>query len=371
MFSLYSQERDLFYSFTETKDTISFTQLLTWDDVSYAKSYDVILEKENELGNWELYEMYSVESNSLEISLNHGRYRYNTSVLNPLNRKEPASDWYEFEILEALKPNITSLEPQKWYLSENKEGLLYGLGADIQPEAVISLNNSGTNSKIPVTMLPSEDGKYAFSFDETLLEKGQYTLNVINPSGLYDSSTQLGVFLRPPQWLYLSGGYSPIMAIPGGTLEPFFRQSINYIGGNIKIGTLPIVLTNADLGLELKMGVHIMNSLRGNNSLSMLVVPFILSFVYQSPVIGDKGFLDFSIGGGITYFNLSARKNSSNGTLPLIPALTISPSVGLAFQYKLFDGFFIELGVESEFHILLKNTYFHTISSTFGISYKF
>ena len=96
IFSIYSfyinsQESKPFYSFTQTENTFSFFQTLTWEEVEYAKSYELVLERKNDLDRWEPYETYSLETSILEISLNPGTYKYNISVWNPLNRKEPPS----------------------------------------------------------------------------------------------------------------------------------------------------------------------------------------------------------------------------------------------------------------------------------------
>lgn len=369
VFSLYSQNSNLYYSFAENKNSISFTQTLKWEQVNYAKSYEVVLEKKNDVQEWAEYNEYKTETNILEISLNPGTYRYNISVWNPLNRKEAPSEWYEFTILQALKPEIKSFTPQDWFIADKEKGRLEVTGSNILTDSKITLEKKDGSSTIPVIINTTEDGTIIFEFEETLLTKGDYIFHIKNPGGLVNTSPQFNVLRKRPTLLFLSVSMAPIMTLPGGKIQPYFDDKLHLKGLNATIGTLPFVLSYGELGAKIEVTANSYVKNTNDYNIEMLLVPVTVYLVYQLPVIGDKGFLDFALGAGLSYMNIAVEK--SNSDVQAVSALAINSSLSISYQHNLFAGLFLKAGVETNIHLLLKNTHLHTISPTIGFVYNF
>ena len=368
---LNSQDTNLYYSFTENKDTISFTQTLEWEKVSYAKSYEVVLERKNDVQEWTEYNTYATETNILEISLNPGTYRYNISIWNPLKRKESPSEWYEFTILQALKPEIKSFEPQNWYIADKEKGFLQVTGNNILTDSKITLEKKDDNFSIPVTMNTTKEGAIIFEFDETLLTKGNYVFQITNPGGLFDSSSQFNVLKKRPTLLFLSSSLAPIMALQGGKIQPYFDNKLHLKGMNATIGTLPFILSYGEFGAKIKLAAYLMILDIKNYNAKMSLVPATFYLTYQLPLIDNKSFLDFSLGAGVTYMNIAIAEIHNNGNTKAFLALAINASLGISYQHNLFAGLFLKVGTETDIHLLMDSTYLHTISPTIGLVYKF
>ena len=369
---LTAQENILYYSFTEDNESIHFTQSLTWDSVHYARSYDVILEQMNENGSWEFFEEYSVKSNVLEISLWAGTYRYNISVRNPLNKKEPPSAWYEFTIIKASKPLVTNIEPQKWFLSEKKEGNLQISGENLLTTSIFSLQNETDTLQIPITMTPllTEDGMLNLKFDESLLSQGNYTLSVKNPGGLYDSSMQLFVLNNPPKYLFLEGAYAPIITLKSGLFDEFSNK-LDFLGVNFEFGAFPTGYSNNSFGINFRLSAYLLTGTPSHYETQILLIPFILSAVYQLPLVNEKCNLSISAGAGISYLQTIIKGNINTDYSVPINAFAITPSVSLNLQFSLTNDLFLTLGTTADVHILLASGFFYTAAPSLGIHYTF
>lgn len=369
---LNSEENTVYYSFTENKDEITFTQTLAWDTISYAKYYEVLLEKKESSGNWQIYEIYETELNTIEISLPVGIYRYNISVWNPLNRKEPASDWYEFKILQAINPVVYSIEPEKWYLSKEQDGIFTIESEGILPETEIVLERLEDSFIFPVSIYDITGAVTTIHFDEKAILAGDYLLRVTNPSGLFDASKLFSVQQHLPCNFAVSFGYFPSFCTGLGDLGKIFKNTISLMGLNLKLALFPFIRDFGSMGFELVISFQDYEKETDSYTCCANIVPLIFSFVYQYPIIKDRLVVDANIGLGTTYiYHLGIEDTNLDANNNYLSTIAITPSLGISLQGFLIKGLYIELGVDTSFHILSGGSFLQDVSPSISIGYKF
>ena len=178
-----------------------FIQRLAWSDSEYALRYEVIIEN----GTGGTYRNYHREFTTelyINISLQHGSYRFRVIPYDILNRPREASEWKYIEVLPALRPElftvlseyITGGEGEPWGF------VLYLIGANLDQKAEIFVRNAyGTLIAAETLNMSDGDGGTILAFVESdILVPGEYGIIVRNPGGLEASIAGVSLLLPEP-----------------------------------------------------------------------------------------------------------------------------------------------------------------------------
>jgi hypothetical protein len=177
-----------------------FIQRLMWEHTDYVLRYEVTVEKLSDNEEYVQIERYGTEENFAVFSLTAGSYRFHVDLYDLFDDLAYTTDWHEFEIIRALRPELISFTPQIFYLSAESERKIILRGHNLIPESEIYLVREDTVlGYIMHPMNIDTDGDYAIiELYKALLVPGEYAIYVRNPGGM---EAQLGTFkiaTRPP-----------------------------------------------------------------------------------------------------------------------------------------------------------------------------
>lgn len=178
------EEKD--YYIKETSEGFVFIQKLTWDEVAYGLSYDVVIEKQDESGLWESFDTISTDVNILEVSLFAGKYRYKVLVYNVLDMIEIELEWFEFDVFRATQPQLESFSPKLIPPEEIHTGLFTIVGDNLSRDTIFSLEIPGDHKRTLMGIVKKDDknGEVEVQFDINAINTNSYTLIAKNPGGL-------------------------------------------------------------------------------------------------------------------------------------------------------------------------------------------
>jgi hypothetical protein len=223
-------------------------------------------------------ETVQTETNSVEVSLRGGSYRYRIFAYNRMNLADGVSEWREFEVLVAFEPVVETYRPfyGLYYKIAGSTGSITVTGRDFFPESEFALVKNGGRFDwsgvelegrggvfFPDKVEVSEDHATAvLYFTMGSLEPGQYFVFVRNPGGgLWDTlgRVQAG-FKNKVDWT-LSFGYLPLIAAFdrgkatfSDGLETKPRLDLfNPYGAYLRLGWFPVKHQIGKFGFELNL----------------------------------------------------------------------------------------------------------------------
>ncbi|MDR2471529.1 MAG: hypothetical protein LBD09_05410, partial [Treponema sp.] len=139
--------RDGSYYLDQSGGEIRFIQRLAWAAGEYIFRYEVIIEKETSGDFAEVLREFTTAA-FIEVSLPPGTYRYALRAYDLLDLPGELSDWFGFEILLALQPELRGFSPEGFFLDEDARWELSLNGRNIDPAAEIYLRH-GNRSIVP------------------------------------------------------------------------------------------------------------------------------------------------------------------------------------------------------------------------------
>jgi hypothetical protein len=101
----------------ETPEGVQIIQRLSWIRDENAFRYEVIIEGQNENGEYTQILRQSRTENFVETSLTVGRYRYRVLVYNLLDQVEYSTNWAVFSIDRARPPALRRIDPDRFTLT--------------------------------------------------------------------------------------------------------------------------------------------------------------------------------------------------------------------------------------------------------------
>lgn len=117
-----------------------------------------------------------------------GVYRYRIIVLNKFHKPVSESGWRVLTVLEALQPAVRGIDPPFLYSNNGGVGRFVLEIVNLEKDAALSLVQE--TYRIPGEFEPLGEDRYRVVFTDPRLGKpGIFTLEVVNPSGLKDLST--------------------------------------------------------------------------------------------------------------------------------------------------------------------------------------
>ena len=203
------------------KDIVSSsgTDRIEWEPVEGSTGYVV----EIETPDGQHVESGRIMENYLKHDLSEGKYKVRIGVFNKFDRIEVYSEWFDLNILKALKPEVTEMSVRESYLNESIEGITVR-GNNLVSGARLFLRQGDI-------IIPAQNcifnGNESVTFDISTRDvlPGYYDLVIENPGGL--SSTTDGVFQ-----VTLKKELPPLFSVAGGMdAGYFFTQVIGPWGG--------------------------------------------------------------------------------------------------------------------------------------------
>ncbi|MDR1900577.1 MAG: hypothetical protein LBQ55_11245 [Treponema sp.] len=209
-----------------TDGEFQMSQIIAFPEVPDAVRYEVEIERLDGEG-FVFFTMTGTETNSAEVSLRAGSYRYRITAYNKMNLIEGVSDWQNFEVQTAVKPEVENYRPfYGLYYEMANPGCISITGQDLYPESEFALVRhrrnfdwSGIDLKkrrgvlFPDTVTVGEDHSWArLDFSRKTLRKGKYDIFVRNPGGLWTLLGRVQIGFRNNADFTYSFGYAPMIA---------------------------------------------------------------------------------------------------------------------------------------------------------------
>lgn len=410
--SAVEEEKD--YYIKETSEGLVFIQKLAWDEVAYGLRYDVVIEKQDESGQWEPFDTISTDVNILEVSLFAGKYRYKVLVYNILDMIEIELEWFELNVFLATQPQLESFFPKLIPPEETPTGLFTIVGDNLSRDTIFSLEIPGDHKRTLMGVVKKDDknGEVEVQFDIGAINTGNYTLIAKNPGGLttkaevqfdidafgtgdYALAAQdhsdiaaqdhssiaskkhsdltdddpFMVKLFKPYDFNITVGYLATWTPPDGNISRHFDKSFFPLGFNVRFTYIPLKKKFGYFGVELAAyWVQMTKELYGYD-LSTNIFPINLNFVYQLPIIKERLVLDTHIGVGLVIFH-NLKFDFGSFISPSLDTIGLSANAGVALQIYIIKRLYAEVGVD---YILAfpKNTMFHMVSPSVSVGWQF
>ncbi len=354
----------------EISQVDSFTQHLTWDSVPYASKYEVVIEKQDEKGNWVAYNQYTVQENVLNLHFPVGYYHYKIIVYNVLNKAEPASAWYEFAIHKAELPIINLFSPQTIVLDDDFEGRFTVVAENTTYNTVYSLQHE--DGTILYGSIENRDAETTvIGFDKYRFTEGMYRLSVSNPGGLEDSSQSVSVVRDVSQNLLLAASYAPAIFLSGGTIVPQLDVPLLPVGASMNLSYFPIEKPYGSFGLRFFAQALVLQHKVDKFEVHAHLFPMSLQFVYKHLLVEDNLFLDINIGGGVTYLHQLNVSENGKSNDSYLNALGITPVTGIALQYFVNKNLHLNIGIDYVVSFFIEDSFIQMIVPTVSGGWKF
>jgi len=202
-------------SYLDTEsDPPRFIQRLAWTGGENTSRYEIIIEKQET--RWVEHRRSFTTDNFLEVSLQHGVYRFCVIPYDLLDRPGDGTDWVVIELRRALQPVLISSTQEIVKNNRDYFLILNVNGHSIDPNAEIDLRSKSGGIAGPNDIDFDDEGNVLLTFDCSYLKEGEYELYVKNPGGL-DASLG-GIFYTDPSPSYLVNlgiAWMPILKIHG------------------------------------------------------------------------------------------------------------------------------------------------------------
>ncbi len=365
-----------FYSFAQSDvidanqaERTMITQILSWDDISYASRYEVEIEKRNSDIAWVPYGSYVSEVNSIELELPAGIFRYRLIVYNVLNRAEPASEWFEFTVFQAQQPTIIDILPNEILLNSDTDGVVQIVASNVVDTAEFFLEST-SGQLLQGSILEMDGDIFILDFDEKQLIEGVYTLIVSNPSGLEDKTMPLVVKKDKLIDLSISGGYTASAVIPGGTIFPNLSTTFLPLGFHANVSVLPLRMSFDGLSFGVSFRSLTLQQAEENYAIRGLFFPLSLYASYAYPIIEDRIFFTTQVGAGVNFlYNLYQYEGNIAKGEPL-NAIAILSTAGIGVQFFTTDNIFFNLNFDYNCSFFLEDTFLQMMLPSASIGFK-
>jgi hypothetical protein len=330
-----------YYFFYEDDGQPHYNQVLNWDAVEGALSYELIILNE------EGAEVFSENSEalSLEVTLKPGLYKYSVTVYNLLGKAEFRTPWIDMNIIKAEIPTITKLSPENLYIEEGDFTVTLQ-GENLFPDSeywLINTNNKKIIGKLKYITFPKE-GVAQINLTEDVKNPGIYTIKVLNPGGLECTApSDYRIRYLKPFDISLSFGYNPAIPLSGDWFDGIWYDTIYPIGAIAKLDLIFLKREFGYLGLEFQgtylsfdtnLGEAAINSEYFSGGINILY-----KYIFSSKIHGIV-----RLGGGGTYSNYSFDYEGTSGSS--LESIDPYGSAGISLQYYLIRYLYLEAGVD-------------------------
>jgi hypothetical protein len=330
-------------------------QRLNWLGDEFASRYEVIVEVQEEGGYREILHR-PTEEPFIEVSLSPGKYRYKVLVYDLLGRVGYEMDWSMLDVIRALPPELTRVNPETFLIDKEDQGevILSGRNLIEESEVFLVLMNDEKGRVIkPLAWLPDPSGNRArIVLDKKSLPLGQYEVHVRNPGNLEVSLDTLKVAYYRLMDVNLMAGYVPMVPLYGHVFS-LADGSVFPLGALMRLSMNPMARKN--IAFELEPFFYTARPFRFSEEAGILggsVSPFFFTGIkayglYRAPFARDRMVFNLRFGGGILLMNISDYADMGSSDYKYGDAISLVPVVsgGISFQFMITKSLFIEAGV--------------------------
>jgi hypothetical protein len=351
-------------------EKIEILQRISWPPEQDALKYELVIEKKDETSSEGAFipvADISTEETSVEISLEAGEYRYRVIVYDLLRRQRPVPEWSRLIVLEALRPEISAVEPPSVSLTDNLADLTLNLkGNNFTENAEVYFlyvdGGTDTDGK-PVAVgnddfRPAGDGKSArLNLKDLPLKKGLYDIVIKNPGGMYATwrnfkitdgaeNTTMPRNQKPPVFEAIGAVGYALMIPVSGQFNEFVKNTAFPAGVMARLGGKTMEKSFGAFGLEAGTYWHYIIASNDAPVKSGYIFNILLDLLYQKKLFNQKAAFNARLGGGLAHFY--GFKFKSVPFVKLTGNNTVVPMFGssLSGSYFFYKKSFFDLGAE-------------------------
>lgn len=344
-----SSFNDSGYYLKNTDKGLQFVQRLVWDDSEYVDHYTITIEQfDSRSKKFVQIAESDTTTNSTEVSLSAGTYRYKIDIYNILGQLEVETDWEEFTIETAYEPQIRDVSPSSVYMEEKPDGTFVVGGRNIRNNAKVELRKEGKKGggfKPQDTEISSRGNRVNLKFDLNVITPGKYRIVITNPGGLSSISQDITIQYKKPMDLDISVGYACQFVLFDETINKYFDNFIFPLGAAAKLTFIPAKTPFGYFGAGILANLSYMHKDFGTYKISGSFTSAELNFVYQKPFNERKFFIEAFIGGGICYLMNYQFEFANHVKSKQQGALAPSVDIGIAAQYYFTKRLFLDFTV--------------------------
>lgn len=337
------------YYLVNTPKGLQFVQRLVWDDSEYVDHYTITIEQfDSRSKKFVQIAENDTTTNSTEVSLSAGTYRYKIDIYNILGQLEVETDWEEFTIETAYEPQIRDVSPSSVYMEEKPDGTFVVGGRNIRNNAKVELRKEGKKGggfKPQDIEISSRGNRVNLKFDLNVITPGKYRIVITNPGGLSSISQDITIQYKKPMDLDVSVGYACQFVLFDETISKYFASPVFPLGAAAKLTFIPAKTPFGYFGAGILANLSYMHKDFGTYKISGSFTSAELNFVYQKPFNERKFFIEVFIGGGICYLMNYQFEFANQIKSKQQGALAPSADIGIAAQYYFTNRLFLDFTV--------------------------
>lgn len=347
IFSYAQKETEKHYYIRESEKGAVLYQELSWEAFADILGYEFELEQKNEADEWIRLDKKNVQTNSVQVSLPPGTYRFRVSVINLLEQTEAASDYQNFNVLLAYQPEVHNLSPHLIYFDTVFTNRLIVNGVNFLSQTEFSLEKPLT---APVILTPVEidkNGKRAvFELNMNRLTPGDYTFCARDKSGLYDRTRVLELRFQKPVDTHVSAGYAFTGFAGKNVFTEYYERDFAPLGGVFRFTILPAKRSYGHFGFNLSCSAFLADKEFEHYKISGYSFMPQINAAYVYPIIKHRLNIDVHLGTG-ALFLMNGRFTFPNTDLksPVYRYWGMTVNGGTALQMYVLKKLYLELNV--------------------------
>jgi hypothetical protein len=347
-------------------EKIEIIQRMDWPAADDVLNYELVIEKKNETpsgdGFTQILDM-KTETNSAELSLPPGEYRYRIIVYDLLGRSGPVPGWARLTIFPALKPEILSVKPSSVSVQDALSGVtLHVLGNNLaeNAEIIFSAVEGGEGGMEQILLdrdsyRPDKDGKNArLILDGLALKEGAYNIVIKNPGGISSVWRNFTVTDSPRVETPVpdkkstfettsAAGYAPLFPV-SGDFNSLVDNIPFYVGAMLRLGISTKNKPYGIFGVETEAYWHRLSGDNGSFTVSGHLINIQLNLLYQKRIFREKAAVNVRLGGGFAYIVDMQLRNNTDVFLLNAEILMPMAAVSMSFTWFFIPPLFLELG---------------------------
>ena len=381
---LYSEEKQDEVSLKDTEVSAEEKwQYLEWEEENpeFVLNYEVIIEALDETnGIYTQINRLQTETNTTYIQIKPflppGNYRYKVITYNLIGIAVVESDWFEFRIVKAFKPEISNISSDvnhssTLFLDEMNNGIFNITGKNLFGEqkkgkeisfTTYELKNQKKKNIEPlipqILELDDKNRRLKVQFDMNDLDVGTYTFIATDASGLQneiDKNSEIIVKFKKSVDFDISGGYTLPVILFDDTIKDYLGSNIWPLSFSARLSFMPFKNRLGYFGIGLTGSYTRMISEIDSYRIDGNLITAHALFVYQFPVrIKSKTSiqqrhiitLELHAGAGFTFFNDFKFHFPHNIVTTPLNSLNISIDGGFAVQVYITNRLYTEIGAD-------------------------
>lgn len=344
-----SEHKNYFIKENESGDVVLY-QRLSWEAVEDIKGFEFRLEKREFKSPWKLIDKKVVNDNFIDVSLPPGKYRYRVAVINLLNQIETISDYRNFDVRIALRPEVSSVSPKIIYFDELKDNFIIINGKNFHEDTVFVLKKTlGGSFKGEILDIEKNGKQIKVGFDLSKFNPGEYVLTVTDPSGLKSNTGRVNFKFQKPIDIFLCAGYAFTGFAGNKVFKEYFNRDFAALGGLMRFTLLPIKRYYGNFGVNLTFSGMSLNSKKEFYRMDTGFFLTQINAAYIYPIIKKRLNFDVHMGMGIAFLTNFVKYTTVDIESSKYWYGGITLNAGTAFQIYMYKKLYIECNLDHVF----------------------